>query len=36
MTEEELHMLVLEELKKILYSTDTQGPEEDNPFGIFY
>jgi hypothetical protein len=38
MTEEEYEQLMLqvEELKRLLYSTDNLGPEEENPFGIFY
>jgi hypothetical protein len=38
MTEEEYeqYQLQVEELKRLLYSTDNLGPEEENPFGIFY
>jgi hypothetical protein len=38
MTEEEYeqYQLQVEELKRVLYSYDTQGPEEENPFGIYY
>ena len=38
MTEEEYeqYQLQVEELKILLYSSDNQEPEEENPFGIFY